>query len=122
MDTHRVGRRFEALAARWLEERGWIVLDRNVRFQRREIDLVVRRGRTVAFVEVKGRRSDDRGHPFEAVTARKRREIEAVARWWVAHHGVGGHEFRFDVVGVRAGRAAERVEVEHVEGAWRMGE
>ncbi|MEK9502266.1 YraN family protein [Gaopeijia maritima] len=122
MDTHRVGRRFETLAARWLEERGWTVLDRNVRFQRREIDLVVRRGGTVAFVEVKGRRSDDRGHPLEAVTARKRREIEAVARWWVAHHGVGEREFRFDAVAVRAVGRSGRVAIEHVEGAWIMGE
>lgn len=122
MDTHRVGRRFEALAARWLEARGWTVLDRNVRFQRREIDLVIRRGRTVAFVEVKGRRSGDCGHPLEAVTARKRREIEAVARWWVAHHGVGDHEFRFDVVAMLGGARSGSVEVEHVEGAWMMGE
>ena len=83
MDTHRLGRCFEEAAARWLEARGWTVLGRNVRCHREEVDLIVQRGRVVAFVEVKGRRGRGYGAPAEAVTWRKRREIEGVARWWI---------------------------------------
>lgn len=123
MDTHQIGRRFEEVAGQWLERRGWTIVDRNVRFRRREIDLVIRRGNLVAFVEVKGRRGDRRGDPLEAITPFKRREIEGVARWWVAHHGVAGESYRFDAVAVRVRRAEGGVvtEVEHVEDAWRMG-
>jgi putative endonuclease len=118
VDTHRLGARFEDAAARWLEARGWRVLERNVRFKRREIDLIVRRGPVVAFVEVKGRRSDRYGQPVEAVTWRKRREIEAVARWWMARHEEPDVRYRFDVIGAAAdGRGV--VAFAHFEDAWR---
>jgi putative endonuclease len=118
MDTHRLGRRFEDLAVGWLEQRGWRVLERNVRFQRREIDLIARRGAVLAFVEVKGRRGAGYGRPEEAVTARKRREIESVARWWIARHGEAGLSYRFDVVAV-APRPGGGAAIEHLEDAWR---
>ena len=44
VNTHRVGRHFEDMAARWLEALGWRVVARNVRFSRKEVDLVIRRG------------------------------------------------------------------------------
>ena len=118
MDTHRVGRRFEDAAARWLEARGWRILERNVRFRRKEIDLVVRRGALVAFVEVKGRRGRDFGRPAEAVIPRKRREIEGVARWWIGRHDRPGTDYRFDVIGVEVDERG-RLTVEHIEDAWR---
>lgn len=117
VSSHDRGRRFEELAVRHLRARGWTVLERNVRFCRKEVDLVVRRGRTVAFVEVKGRRGPGFGHPLDAITARKRREIAMVARWWVARHGLDGDEYRFDAVAVLHGPDG-RLRVEHVEDAW----
>lgn len=120
MDTHRLGRSFEVVAARHLEARGWHVLDRNVRWRRKEVDLVVRRDEVVAFVEVKGRRGPEYGHPLTAITARKRREIESVARWWVERHGRPGLVYRFDAVAVQRGSDG-RLRVEHVEDAWRIG-
>jgi putative endonuclease len=118
VDTHRLGRRFEDAAAACLEARGWRILERNVRFQRREIDLVARRAGLVAFVEVKGRRSGRYGHPVEAVTWKKRREIEAVARWWIARHGEQSFTYRFDVVAV-ARRPDGSLAIDHLEDAWR---
>lgn len=115
-----MGRRFEDLAAGWLASRGWAVLERNVRFGRREIDLVIRRGAVVAFVEVKGRRGSRCGDPLDAITPRKRGEIEAVARIWVSRHGVHGARYRFDAVAVREA-ADGSLEIEHVEDAWRPG-
>src|SRR5688572_30655688 len=120
VDTHRLGRRFEDAAAAWLEARGWCLVERNVRFQRREIDLIVRRGSVVAFVEVKGRRSDRFGQPVEAVTRRKRREIEAVARWWMARHAETDMMYRFDVIGA-AEDARGLIALAHFEDAWRPG-
>ncbi|MBT8402451.1 MAG: YraN family protein [Gemmatimonadetes bacterium] len=121
LSTHEVGRRCEAIAARFLTEAGWTVLERNVRFRRKEIDLVLRRGRVVAFVEVKGRKGGGWGHPLDAITALKRREIETVARWWVDRFGRPGDHYRFDAVAVHV-RGLDVVKVEHVEDAWRSGE
>lgn len=118
--TYERGRRFEDVAVAYLARRGWTVLARNVRFRRKEIDMVIRRGRTVAFVEVKGRNGDRFGHPLDAITPRKRAEIEGVARWWIARHGQEGEEYRFDAVAVQPG-AGGRLRVEHLEDAWRAG-
>lgn len=116
--SHEFGRRCEDLAAAYLEDRGWTVIARNYRFGHREIDLVARRGGVVAFIEVKGRRGSGFGHPLEAITARKRREIERVARQWVARHGRPGDAFRFDAVSVTEPDGAACVR--HVEDAWRI--
>ena len=118
MDTHRLGKRFEEAAARWLAARGWQVVESNVRFRRKEIDLVIRRGDLVAFVEVKGRRGAGYSQPAEAITWKKRREIESVARWWVDRSGAENLSYRFDVVGVVADRDGVLV-IEHLEDAWR---
>lgn len=53
--AERGGRRAEAIAALWLQLKGWSILGRRVRTPVGEIDLVARRGRTLAFVEVKAR-------------------------------------------------------------------
>lgn len=119
MNTHLRGVRFEQLAAEYLERAGYHVLDQNVRAGREEIDLVVRRGDLVAFVEVKGRAARGRGHPLHAIGARKRAAIARVARSWIARHGHPGDVYRFDAVAVLPGGRGWTVE--HVADAWRLG-
>lgn len=53
------GRGAETMACWYLRLRGWRILARRVRVRGGEVDIVARRGRTVAFVEVKARASDD---------------------------------------------------------------
>ena len=121
--THQVGDAFEAHAVAWLIERGWRIDARNVRRDRKEIDVIASRGRVTAFIEVKGRRGDGFGHPLAAVTWKKRREIEHVARRWLgdAPNRAPGRLYRFDVISIRA-RQGSAPEVEHVADAWRLGE
>lgn len=111
----------EELAARHLRSLGYTILARNFRFGRREVDLVVRRGDVVAFVEVKARSGRGYGHPLEAITALKRREVERVARAWQGRHGGPGQRYRFDAVGVLIVRGREPI-IWHIPGAWRLGE
>lgn len=111
----------ERVAARHLEALGFTILDRNFRFHRNEIDLIARRARLVVFVEVKARAGLRFGHPLEAVTRSKRREIGRVARAWIQKRGQSGDDYRFDAIAVTRGRGGAP-RVEHVENAWRMGE
>jgi len=73
------------------------VLDRRYRTPVGEIDLIVRRGRTIAFVEVKQRASA--GAALEAVRATGRKRIaRAAAHWLAAHPAAAGYDLRFDVM------------------------
>jgi putative endonuclease len=103
----------EVRAARWYRWRGWRVLDNNRWLAGAELDLVVRRGRVLAFVEVKSKSGDGFGDPFEMVTpakiARIRRATEA---WLMLHPELEGLDVRFDVIAERAGR------IEHLPDAF----
>jgi putative endonuclease len=116
-----LGIRGERLAARHLETIGYEIIDRNYRWGHREVDLIVRRGNVVAFVEVKTRAGAGYGHPLEAITALKRREVERVATYWRRCNGRPWQEYRFDAVAVLMRRGARPV-IEHVPNAWRLGE
>lgn len=95
-----IGALGERIAARWLERSGWRVLARRFRSGHRDLDLVVRRGSVVAFVEVKARCGVGAEDPVEAVRWRKQRELVRSARAWIDRHGREGETYRFDVLGV----------------------
>jgi len=118
---HALGEWGERHAARFLLAKGWSILARNYRFGRREVDLIVRRGDIVAFVEVKTRAGEGFGCPEEAITLMKRREIETVATHFLAHHAPPGMWVRFDAVAIVVDAGAKRVRVRHLEDAWRPG-
>ena len=73
----RWGVRGEAIAMRLLRSRGWLILKHSYRLGRREIDVIARRADILAFVEVKTRAGRGWGGPEEAVTAKKRQDIDA---------------------------------------------
>ena len=105
----------EEQAIRYMLSRGWALVAHRFRVGRAEIDLIVRRGDLVAFVEVKTRRGAAFGSPFAAVTGPKRRELVKVARVWVDRFGQPSDIYRFDCVGVVDGR------LDHLEDAFRPG-
>jgi putative endonuclease len=115
-----VGRFGEDLAARHLVAGGMAVLDRNWRCAEGELDLVVRDGTTVAFVEVKTRSTLGFGDPAEAVTPSKAARIHRLAmRWLAENRGTHGSApaVRFDLVTVvRLAPGGPRVR--HVRGAF----
>ncbi len=115
-----IGAKGEEIGARYLEERGWTVLERNFRDGPREIDLIVERRGVLAFVEVKSRSSTSRGGPLEAITKRKRREVETAARAWLRGRKATFSEARFDAISVHWLEQGG-VRVEHVPDAWWPG-
>ena len=106
----------ERVAERWLQSKGWRILQRRFRSGHRDIDLVAQRDELVAFVEVKARMGADFGGPLEAVNWKKRNELVRSAFTWIDRHGRPGEVYRFDVIGVLV--AGERVRVRHVENAF----
>ena len=84
----RLARWGENKAANWYTERGWEILDRNWRGARGELDLVLRRGDTVVFCEVKTRSNTAYGTAAEAVDGRKQQRIRTLAVQWLRQHRV----------------------------------
>ena len=81
--------------------RGWQILDANARVGRYELDLVLRRGRRIVFVEVKEKRGEGYGNPLEMVDAEKLRRVHRAARGWLAAHPDAARlDIGFEVVGV----------------------
>jgi putative endonuclease len=109
-----VGQRGEDLAARWFEDRGGRVLDRNWRCSEGELDLVVRWGAALVVVEVKTRTGTTTGHPFEAITAAKRRRLRRLAAAWsAAHPSEHGEPLRVDAVAVQL--IGDTAAIDHLE-------
>lgn len=95
---HQRGLAGEEQAIRYLQSQGWEVVAHRFRVGRVELDIVARRGHLVAFIEVKARRGNAFGSPFEAITGAKRREMVKAARVWVDRYGKPADVFRFDCI------------------------
>ena len=95
-----LGFRGESLALAVLERAGYAIVATGYRTAAGEIDIIARDGACLVFVEVKARRTIERGTPAEAVTPQKQRRIIAMARDFLARHKTDATECRFDVVAI----------------------
>ena len=90
------GRRAEARAAWWLRLHGWRIMAQRVKTPRGEIDLVARRGNTVAFIEVKARRSE--ADLATAIDHHRLRRVAAAASILAPRYARNGEDVRIDVM------------------------
>src|SRR6266487_1289741 len=103
--TRAAGRAAERRAWWFYRLRGYRILDTNVWLGGNELDLVVRRGRRLAFVEVKAKSGGRHGDPFEMVGPEKQRRIRRAAEAWLAANPeLASLDVGFDIVAVREGR------------------
>lgn len=110
----------ERVALAYLTSCGWDIEVHRFKWGRHDLDLVARRDRLVAFVEVKTRRSLACGTPQESVGWRKRVIIGRLAELWRLRHGRPGDAYRFDLVAIRE-LGKGRYHIDHVGDAWRLG-
>jgi putative endonuclease len=99
-----LGAQGEAMAADWYEANGYEVVARNWRCRDGEIDLIVRRARTIVFCEVKTRTTAAFGSPAEAVTRAKRERLRRLAAIWLEESPLRASGIRFDVAAILAGQ------------------
>ncbi len=101
MNNRETGSRHEKLAAAYLRQKGYRILEFNYRCPWGEVDLIAREGSYLVFVEVKYRRSARWGMPAEAVDSRKQERIRRAASWYLSARRLSGETpCRFDVVGI----------------------
>lgn len=100
----------EQRARRHYRLRGYRILDANAWIAGYELDLVVRRGRSLVFCEVKSKSGPGFGDPLEMVTPEKQRRLRVAAQAWLARNPQHAHcRMRFDVIAERGG-AVQRLE------------
>lgn len=112
------GKRAESLAAWWLRLKGYAILARGQRCGRGtgagEVDIIARRGRTIAFVEVKARANlDDAAHAISPM--QRQRIVRAAAAFMATNPHLDGCSPRFDAILFAPGRLPC-----HISDAWRM--
>ena len=116
LSNRAAGARGEDLALRLLESKGYALVERNYRTRHGELDLILRDGPTLVFVEVKLRRSTGFGDPAEAVTPRKQSTIRSVAEQYLQENPPSFETVRFDVVGILVDRGRPRAR--HIKDAF----
>ena len=120
--TKDIGDRGEALAAAYLEEQGCIILERNYRFERAEVDLICfeptgEASGELVFVEVKTRTGLGFGRPEEAVDEEKQRNMIKGAKAYLYESHMENALSRFDVIGVVL-RGDREPQIEHFKNAF----
>lgn len=97
LSTREAGIRGEEYVCDRLAQRGYEILDRNVRQKFAELDIVARDGDTMCFVEVRTRNDAALGHPAETVTAAKQQKIRRAAEAYIVKNRIPPMPMRFDV-------------------------
>ena len=105
LNTRAIGTRAERRTLAHYRLRGYRVLATNLWIGGYELDLVLRRGRTIVFCEVKAKGGAEKGDPLEMVTLEKVRRLrQAAEAWLVANPQPREVDVRFDVAAERTGK------------------
>lgn len=105
----------EDLATQYLEEKGYIVKERNYRFKRAEVDIIAQQNKLLVFVEVKTRRSNKFGYP-ETFVNTKKTDLFLLAADEYIYQTNWLHDIRFDIISII--KSGNLIEVHHIEDAF----
>lgn len=94
--SYQIGRLGEEIAAQYLQERGYQIVQRNLQIVHTEVDIVARHDDTVILVEVKTRSSEDYGSGVEYISQRKQNQLIKAGKAYMKK----GEWIRFDVISI----------------------
>ncbi len=103
------GREYEDMACEYLRKKDFSIKQRNYRAVSGEIDIIAIDGKTLVFIEVKGRSNEKFGSPLEAVNKPKQRKIIKTAICFIKQNKMSGKDIRFDVVGIHPDNKIEYI-------------
>lgn len=111
MNNKILGNAGEDLACRYLQKRGYQILERNKHYSRYcELDIIAKFNDTVVFVEVKTRKTDAFGAPLEAVTKSKFANMKKGASFYLSEHPT--KNYRFDIIAITI---KPELKIEHIK-------
>ncbi|MCQ2310597.1 MAG: YraN family protein [Paludibacteraceae bacterium] len=114
-DTGNLG---EEIAANLLRQKGYTILDKNLKVNAKEIDIIATNDEYIVFCEVKTRTSTFAGYPEQTVNIEKRKNMQFAANAYIKIHREN-RKPRFDIIGILLNPTTnEIVELNHIEDAF----
>lgn len=104
----------EELAAAYLREKGYIILERDWHSVHRDIDIIAQDGDTIVFVEVKTRRNRDFADPLQAINYEKRHHLLLAMNHYIKYRKID-NPYRFDIVTVVGEMGSTQPEITHLD-------
>lgn len=95
-----IGNYGEDLARKYIEEKGYSLLEQNFLCKLGEIDLIAKDNNYICFIEVKTRYSQKYGSPLESITPSKQKKIYRTAQYYICINNIHKSYFRFDAIEV----------------------
>jgi len=114
-EHNETGKAGEQIAVEYLTAKGFVILERNWRFKKNEVDIIARDGDEIVFVEVKTRHENYLVEPELTVSMKQQRSIINTANHYIISHDID-FEARFDIVSIVLSSQGEKVL--HIDGAF----
>lgn len=95
-----IGNEYEDRAVRYLENSGYVIVERNFYCKQGEVDIIAKDKEYLVFVEVKYRRDTKKGYPTEAVNYRKKQRIIKAVKYYLYKNRYDNQSVRFDVISI----------------------
>ena len=108
-----LGKWGEDLAAAHLQQKGYIILERDWKSGHSDLDIIAQDDDTIVIVEVKTRRNRLFGDPQEAIDYKKRKSLQSAINHYVKSHRTS-HDVRFDIISI-VGMIGSQPEIEHIK-------
>lgn len=115
-----LGAKGEKLAAKFLKRGGYRIIQSNYRCKLGEIDIIAERDRTIVFVEVRTKQTEEFGPPQYSINAAKRRQISKAALSYIREKNLVEQSCRFDVIGITFSSKSRKPKIEHIENAFEL--
>ena len=106
-----LGKWGEDLAAAFLEEKGYQIVERDWKSGHHDLDIIAKEANTLVIVEVKTRRNRLFGDPEEAIDYKKRRSLQSAINHYVKSHPASN--VRFDIISI-VGTIGSKPEIDHI--------
>lgn len=116
--THEKGAESETLAAEFLQNNGYSILERNWRHHHHEIDIIAKKKDIIAIVEVRSLTNPYFQEPYQSVNKNKQRTIISATNAYIRNKNIQ-EEVRFDIISIINGKYGP--ELEHIENAFYPG-
>ncbi len=117
MEKKRTGNRGEDLAADYLSQKGFEIVERNYRYGHGEIDIVAKDKDILVFVEVKTRKNLEFGPPEMAITKSKQRQVRKISEAYLIDKNINDTDCRIDVVAILIRKNLPPI-INHIENAF----